>query len=492
MDERTPDGARSDTEGSASESVPTDANRTPKLEDIPVFITKFELPPKPADGGLGPPGKSTWETELANLSTIHGAERDNQSTTHRWFDYIQRRNEEHFENEDFNNEGSINKDFNETNHIRRTLDQFYYSSLKDTISRDATQTVTKFTGSRILDSGMNLDQWSPGFRTHSFWNSPSAPHDSLVVMVDQLWIWAIDEHTIVSCYPVGDVANPPASWSSALNDVMLVPDPAKEATIFELCGDTIDLVASLVAHSVKTIFEGKNLEFADMLSIYRRAISTKAAQHTILLEEFSKDQLRMEAETPSDGKEELKLALDIIDILDELNILKYLLETQSTVLRSFQQRLGVIKPRTVDPASGSLPNTVFNMSSCKIEMIRLENTSFQYDVSSTCLLGGYGGTVIDEAIERVNQELLNVQRLCSAAERTQKMVLELLDLKQKVASLKETRETTKQGRAVMLFTIVTIIFLPLSFFTSYFGQNVVEFTGDASNPTANEVWKIGG
>jgi len=29
-----------------------------------------------------------------------------------------------------------------------------------------------------------------------------------------------------------------------------------------------------------------------------------------------------------------------------------------------------------------------------------------------------------------------------------------------------------QNKAVMLFTIVTIIFLPLSFFTSYFGMNL--------------------
>jgi hypothetical protein len=38
-------------------------------------------------------------------------------------------------------------------------------------------------------------------------------------------------------------------------------------------------------------------------------------------------------------------------------------------------------------------------------------------------------------------------------------LLELLDLKQKTASLAEARSTTKQGQAVMLFTIVTIIFV---------------------------------
>jgi hypothetical protein len=38
-------------------------------------------------------------------------------------------------------------------------------------------------------------------------------------------------------------------------------------------------------------------------------------------------------------------------------------------------------------------------------------------------------------------------------------LLDLLDLKSKTASLAEARSTTKQGQAVMLFTIVTIIFV---------------------------------
>lgn len=60
----------------------------------------------------------------------------------------------------------------------------------------------------------------------------------------------------------------------------------------------------------------------------------------------------------------------------------------------------------------------------------------------------------------------------------------LLSLKQQQASiieaklaLKRADESVTQGRSVMLFTIVTIIFLPLSFMTSVFGMNSAEFEG---------------
>jgi Mg2+ and Co2+ transporter CorA len=43
-------------------------------------------------------------------------------------------------------------------------------------------------------------------------------------------------------------------------------------------------------------------------------------------------------------------------------------------------------------------------------------------------------------------------------------------------------EGMKQGRTVMLFTIITIIFLPLSFMSSLFGMNASDFqNADGSN-----------
>lgn len=75
---------------------------------------------------------------------------------------------------------------------------------------------------------------------------------------------------------------------------------------------------------------------------------------------------------------------------------------------------------------------------------------------------------------------------------TNPQLQELLSLKQQQASIIEARMSLKradlsleqqnlsiqQGRSIMLFTIVTIFFLPLSFFTGIFGMNNVEWESD--------------
>lgn len=61
-------------------------------------------------------------------------------------------------------------------------------------------------------------------------------------------------------------------------------------------------------------------------------------------------------------------------------------------------------------------------------------------------------------------------------------ILQLLQPKQQQASISEARssrklaeESSKQSHSIMLFTVITILFLPLSTFASIFGINAVEF-----------------
>ena len=68
------------------------------------------------------------------------------------------------------------------------------------------------------------------------------------------------------------------------------------------------------------------------------------------------------------------------------------------------------------------------------------------------------------------------------------MHLDLLDMKQKQANVieahlagRQSKVAANQSRTVMIFTIFTIIFLPLSFFASVFGINSKEWSGDGNN-----------
>lgn len=81
-----------------------------------------------------------------------------------------------------------------------------------------------------------------------------------------------------------------------------------------------------------------------------------------------------------------------------------------------------------------------------------------------------------------------VEGMLKSAQTAQKAFKELLDMKQKQANIVEAhlaREQTEvaadQSRSIMIFTVFTIIFLPLSFFASVFGINAREWSGVSQN-----------
>ncbi|KAJ8133193.1 hypothetical protein O1611_g433 [Lasiodiplodia mahajangana] len=92
------------------------------------------------------------------------------------------------------------------------------------------------------------------------------------------------------------------------------------------------------------------------------------------------------------------------------------------------------------------------------------------------------GTTVKENEEEVNE-------MAERAARALEALKFLIDLKQKQSNvmdarsarvqadelLKLTKESEEQGQAIMMFTIATIIFLPLSFLSSFFALNISEF-----------------
>lgn len=95
---------------------------------------------------------------------------------------------------------------------------------------------------------------------------------------------------------------------------------------------------------------------------------------------------------------------------------------------------------------------------------------------------------INEQQRQVDLDILDLERMAKQARSVNDNLTQVLDLKQKHASAVEARfqrvqaqETARQGRTIMVFTIVTIVFLPLSFLASFFALNIIEFPRPAGS-----------
>jgi hypothetical protein len=76
-------------------------------------------------------------------------------------------------------------------HESRTLDQFYYHSLKDTTERDASQVITRYVDNLTRPKPSDrskLEQWEILRSKLEQWE---------ILRVDQLWLWVIDESTFL-------------------------------------------------------------------------------------------------------------------------------------------------------------------------------------------------------------------------------------------------------------------------------------------------------
>ena len=74
-------------------------------------------------------------------------------------------------------------------HVRRTLDQYYYHTMKDTKQRDRDQVVFRWAKRMWPDD-------------------PDSVHN--ILMVDQLWLWILDGGELLPCRPPAklfDIAN---------------------------------------------------------------------------------------------------------------------------------------------------------------------------------------------------------------------------------------------------------------------------------------------
>ncbi|KAK4163999.1 hypothetical protein QBC43DRAFT_318533 [Cladorrhinum sp. PSN259] len=320
-----------------------------------------------------------------------------------------------------------------------------------------------------------------------------------LVMVDQLWMWILDEKTLITSFPHrygsgldSDVEGIHKSIRNRLDfarkhEVRSVYDlglividecsnglfggfsPEKnQPPVMQVFSESIGKVVSATATSLQHTLHWMNKEERN----YKRNL--KVANSSQLLE------------GPITGAAtEAQLQLEAQKIIHELGLMINIQTEQRSLVERFSGHVEDIldsKARSNAPGAGTTGSSPTESEDSPLPKAEYQLSWFRQQA----------GILKRKLDGRIN-ELENLKRMAEDAE---SKVRDLISLKQQHTSDRQTREAAVQGirtlgqeRAVMMFTVITIIFLPLSFMSSIFGMNNIDF-GSADVMTLKEQLRL--
>ncbi|KAH6719497.1 hypothetical protein BKA61DRAFT_714014 [Leptodontidium sp. MPI-SDFR-AT-0119] len=358
-------------------------------------------------------------------------------------------------------------------HTRRNLDQSYYWKLPNTDGRDQDQVVYRGT-----KEGKHISR------------------TTRVVMVDQLWMYILDDISL--------------GGGAGTSQITLVS--IKE---FALVLTISELAKSIFFDLTKPVDERP-----EVLDIFSNALSHVSGMKTVAYETFWRhlDKLNATDRQLADFEvtarsylninPEGELLKEVHDIIEELRMMSRIYTQQLHVLEDFSRHLENMHQQDEKNAPKKLVDVMLEIKnllgpriaphSAEDPLAAQHNQSPAQNGTARLITNGTpssedaaanASSISESTVEFAKRVCSNVtlrreqlQDLEESSIGVSDQLRDLLSLKQQQASiieaklaLKRADESVIQGRSIMLFTIVTIIFLPLSFMTSVFGMNASEF-----------------
>ncbi|MCJ1448381.1 MAG: hypothetical protein MMC23_008896 [Stictis urceolatum] len=337
-------------------------------------------------------------------------------------------------------------------HCRRTLDQYRYPALRSTEARDWDQVLYKKTKTpdRPIppakhDIPSRLRARRAKFQSRQLGKSQDPP---TMLTVDTLWLWVLSDEVLTFAPKRESIDEDPDLASCAdLNTSILhgVTGPGKLKV-----DDCFDLAALVVLSCITQLLDDTDHPNLQVFKIFEEYISELTEAHTEAFKDFKDNQVRNQS--GYDNRRDLHNLLELRDISDELQTIKKLIEEQH-----------------------ALVNTMHSKYESAINRVGKGTTGLR---------------LLVEARKRLDIQSSQVKDMLDASTVAQASYEKLLEMKQAQSSVLEAHASREQTRVVTVFTVITIIFSPLSFFTSLFGMNVSEWSGETSNPDLYIVLKI--
>ncbi|RWA08658.1 hypothetical protein EKO27_g6434 [Xylaria grammica] len=338
-------------------------------------------------------------------------------------------------------------------HTPLTLDQYYYPTISDTSKRDNNQVLSKFLEKKNLQED------------HDRRVAPRA--NKKILMVNHLWVWIIDEKTIITA--TSDISNREAPRSlreitgglveTTLRHILYNKDRVFEGAV------SVEYIMELILGAATRLFTQKSIVLPDTtlrgpIEVFRESIRDVANHQTSLFMEFLK-RLQQEPggqgqapngelDSKAQGKSahsnphhvisaEMTVLESIRDIRDELNILKSLAEDQEVV---WKQVFASTYPEKESQFGLHTPAEVKR----DLDAMLLEARNIEDYVTN----------------------LLDLRQADYSREQA--------DVSGRLAA-----DSAQQSRVIFIFTVITIVFLPLSFLSSLFAIDVSVFPHEGEN-----------
>ena len=282
-------------------------------------------------------------------------------------------------------------------------------------------------------------------------------HIPKVLMVDQLWLWILDNETVVTFFPGRE--NDDQDGYSRQGDVRGLIYQDINGDYASSVADPFDFAALTIKHAIRALLAKTSDQTLQIFRIFEEYISILTERQNQAWKSFRDNQewslKHIETEKHVNNREDLNALLELRDIEDELSTVEKLLKEQEQLANEM-----------MDQYSKTLNHARPNRSAQG-----LKGSEFLFDVTNY--------------LAEQQAQISSMQTSTLAAKSA---YTELVDMKQKQANVLEARHAskqsqvaTRQNKSVLIFTIFTIIFLPLSFLASVFGINSYEWNEDGTH-----------
>jgi hypothetical protein len=306
-------------------------------------------------------------------------------------------------------------------HDRRTLDQSYFYNLRNVAHRDSDQVIGQNT---LRKEENNPDQ------------------SRKMMMVDQLWMWVVDNNTIITSFPETGLGDDVEA------DILTRLTKQIPRAIQQGLKSMNGLIALIVDHC-SGVFHCSDIHpdlaffefFADDIgaakdeldSMSRRFRETSANVDSMWAnDKVASADMSRELDKLFTIKQEIELMAKVEKIIADLNEIDFLCSQQEDVINS---------------------------------LVKISKTS--RSLSDLC--------------ETIRHRRSAWAGMAITAKSIYNSLRDLLDLKQRQANVSEARTaryqiemSARHGRSVLLFTIITVIFLPMSVIATMLGMNIRE------------------